>query len=194
MKIGSLLVAVIAISLPLALVYAQAESVKFSPYVDDSGNISMPEDFRLNMVHLGSWMVPQGDASGFHDVYTEQKSARYYRKNGVFPDGATLVKELRPSAKGNYTTGANVSYATSDIKQWFVMVKDAKGRFKNNALWGDGWGWGLFKLANADTKTKSVSSTKNIATNYQTDCLGCHIPAKKDDFVYIEAYPTLLEP
>ena len=47
----------------------------FSPYVDDSGNISFPGDFRMSMVHLGSWYVPEGGASGFHDVYTEKASA-----------------------------------------------------------------------------------------------------------------------
>lgn len=43
----------------------------FSPYVDDKGAISFPAGFRTSMVHLGSWFVPDGDASGFHDVYTE---------------------------------------------------------------------------------------------------------------------------
>jgi hypothetical protein len=27
----------------------------FSPHVDADGNISLPIDFRINMVHLGSW-------------------------------------------------------------------------------------------------------------------------------------------
>ena len=101
----------------------------FSPYVDDSGNISFPGDFRMSMVHLGSWYVPEGGASGFHDVYTEKASAEAYRKTGKFPDGATLVKELRASNAGTYTTGENVSYATDGLKQWFVMVKDEQGRF-----------------------------------------------------------------
>jgi hypothetical protein len=61
-----------------------------------------------------------------------------YRKTGKFPDGATLVKEFRATKAGTYTTGANVSYATSDLKPWFVMVKDTQGRFANNPIWGDG--------------------------------------------------------
>jgi hypothetical protein len=40
----------------------------FSPYVDASGNISLPDDFRTTMVHLGSWFVPEGGASGFQGV------------------------------------------------------------------------------------------------------------------------------
>jgi len=44
----------------------------FSPYVDEKGNISLADNFRATMAHLGSWFVPEGDASGFHDVYTEK--------------------------------------------------------------------------------------------------------------------------
>jgi len=154
----------------------------FSPHVDDEGNIHFPEGFRTSMVHLGSWFVPEGDASGFHDVYTEKETVEAFRKTGKFPDGATLVKELRSSNAGTYTTGPSVSYATDGLKQWFVMIKDAKGRFADNPLWGDGWGWALYK---PDDKAK------NVATNYKIDCLGCHVPAKANDWVYTEAYPTL---
>ncbi len=158
----------------------QADS--FSAYADGTGTIRLPKDFRTMMVHLGSWFVPTGDASGFHDVYTEASTVKAYRKTGRFPDGATLVKELRVAKTGDYTTGANVGFAVDQIRQWFVMIKDRKGRFPDNPLWGDGWGWALFK---------PNAPTKNVATNYRTDCLGCHIPAQANDWVYIEAYPTL---
>ena len=115
-------------------------------------------------------------------VYTEQASALAFRRTGKFPDGATIVKELRAGHADNYTTGTGVSYATDGLKQWFVMVKDAEGRFESNPLWGDGWGWALFK---------PDQRSKNVATNYKTDCLGCHIPAKSTDWVYTQAYPTL---
>jgi hypothetical protein len=52
----------------------------FSPYVDANGKISLPDDFRTSMVHLGSWFVPEGSASGFHDVYTEKASVEAYRR------------------------------------------------------------------------------------------------------------------
>jgi hypothetical protein len=153
-----------------------------SPHVDDSGVIHFPEDFRASMVHLGSWYVPEGEASGFHDVYTEAESAEAYRKTGRFPDGATIVKELRASTVGDYTTGANVSYANDDLKQWFVMIKDQEGRFGDNPNWGEGWGWALFKPGDRN---------RNVSTNFRTDCLGCHMPAKETDWIYTEAYPTL---
>ena len=159
-----------------------SDDESYSAFVNESGEISLPDDFRARMVHLGSWFVPTGEASGFHDVYTEPGTVEAYRRTGRFPDGATLVKELRPDAKGAYTTGADVSHATSQVKQWFVMIKDEKGRFPGNPLWGEGWGWALFK---------PDAPATNVATSYQADCLGCHVPARETDWVYVHAYPTL---
>lgn len=47
---------------------------------------------------------------------------------------------------------------------------------------GDGWGWALYKPDN---------KTKNVATDYKTDCLSCHVLVKDKDWIYTEAYPTL---
>lgn len=47
---------------------------------------------------------------------------------------------------------------------WFVMVKDTQGRFPGNPLWGDGWGWALFKAE--DT---AASATKD----YSKECIPC---------------------
>ena len=182
---ASILIAFIAVMLIVASGETGAEDQEsFSPFVDAEGNIELPKNFRTRMVHMGSWFVPDGEASGFHDVYTEASTIEAYRRTGEFPDGATLVKELRPHKAGVYTTGAGVSFATEDVKQWFVMIRDAEGRFPDNPLWGRGWGWALYKPANPST---------NLAKNFQTDCFGCHIPAQATDLIYVEAYPTLNE-
>jgi hypothetical protein len=159
-----------------------ASADSYSPYVSADGVIRLPENLRTEFVHMGSWFVPEGDSSGFHDVYTQRSTIEAYRTTGKFPDGAVLVKELRASTAGSYTTGGNVGHANDTIKQWFMMVKDTKGRFPDNPLWGEGWGWALFK---------PDDPAKNVATSFQIDCLACHIPAKQNDWVYIEAYPTL---
>ncbi|KXF83550.1 cytochrome P460 family protein [Enterovibrio coralii] len=168
----------------LVVFSATAEEAAFSPYVTANGEISFPENFRDKMMHLGSWFVPAGGASGFHGVYTEPASVEAFRKNGQFPDGATIVKELRAHATGDFTTGTGVSYETAELKQWFVMIKDSENRFSDSKIWGDGWGWALFKPGELST---------NASTNYQTDCLGCHVPAKETDWIYTQAYPVLFE-
>src|SRR5215467_11248738 len=49
---------------------------------------------------------------------------------------AVLVKEVFHAATGKMKTGT-VSHAEM-LKGWFVMVKDSKGRYAGNKLWGDG--------------------------------------------------------
>ena len=88
--------------------------------------------------------------------------------------------EVRAIKWDDVPTG-HVMYAGENSAS-FVMVKDSKGRFKNNSNWGDGWGWALFK---AD------APKKNISTNYKNDCLGCHEVAKDTDRVFVHGYPTL---
>jgi hypothetical protein len=179
--LARLLLAPVIVVMGSAAVFSQES---FSPYVDAEGTIHFPEGFRTSMAHLGSWFVPSGGASGFHDVYTEKESVEYYRDKGEFPDGAVIVKELRASKSGDYTTGAGVHHSTDGLKQWFVMVKDTQNRFSGNPLWGDGWGWALFKPNQPKV---------NMATDYKIDCLGCHIPAKHNDWIYTEAYPILMK-
>src|SRR4029077_7994133 len=113
-------------------------------------------------------------------TYASLGAAQYYRKNGKFADGTVLVKEVFGTDHGSLTTG-EVHWAKA-TKVWFVMIKDDKGRYPGNPLWGDGWGWALFKADAPD---------KQVATNYKKDCLGCHVPAKTTDWVYIQGYPVL---
>ena len=175
--------ALIAGALALPTLAAAAD---FSRFVDGEGRISRPTSFRTDFIHLGSWAVldEKSPARGLHDVYTERASAEHYRKTGQFPDGATLVKEIRGFETGALTTGDPVVWG-GGAAVWFVMVKDAKGRFPNNPLWADGWGWALF---NAD------APAKNAATSYAKDCQSCHIPAAATDRVFVQGYPTLTKP
>ena len=155
----------------------------FSPYVTKDGDISLPKIYRETFLHLGSWAVakkPDQPVFEMHNVYAPLENIRAYRKDGRFPDGAVLVKEITNVSSDKLTTGQS-SWST-DNKVWFVMIKDSKGRFPGNDLWGDGWGWALFK---------AKEPARNVATDYKTDCLSCHFPAKQDDWVYIRGYPFL---
>jgi len=154
----------------------------YGKYVDDKGAISRPEGYRTSWVHLGSWVVPDEKAPGygFHDVYTQPEALAAFRKNGTFPDGAVLVKEIRAVETADMTTG-KASWA-GDEAVWFVMIKDAEGRFAKNPNWGEGWGWALFKAEDRNT---------NASTDFRKDCIPCHVPARKDDWVYLKGYPTL---
>ena len=159
--------------------------------VDGSGNISLPSNFQQNWIFVGTWSIAAEDAddisaasghgaAGLHNVYTQTETVEYFRQNGKFPDGAVFIKELLNTLTESMTTGT-VSRG-SQVEGWFIMVKDTKGRFSSNPLWGDGWGWALFKPDQPD---------KTVTQNYKTECLGCHIPARKDDWIYTMGYPLL---
>ena len=149
--------------------------------VDKAGNIRKPSDYRDRYQSLGVFSVV--DLSGgteLHYTWASPGTAEYYRKNGKFADGTVLVKEIFGSEHAQLTTGD--AHWASGTKVWFIMVKDAKGRYPGNPLWGDGWGWALYK---------SDAPDKQVAVDYKKDCLGCHVPAKATDWVYVQGYPVL---
>ena len=187
MTLGTLLKLATAVGAYALIASSLVEAMDKSghaPGVSKNGSIQVPNvDFRKEWSVLGAWVVNGDDgenAKGIHNVYTQPSTIDAYRKTGKFPDGAVLVKELLTTKTQDMTTGT-IGYADK-IEGWFVMVKDTKGRFPDNKLWGDGWGWAFFKGGNR---------AKTTSTDYEADCKGCHIPARKTDWIYTQAYPVL---
>ena len=182
-RVGLVVILVLS-SAALSMLNAQAPKDRpFSKYVDAEGNISLPDNFETEFVHLGSIAVATkaGEpVDELHGTYARAEDILEFQKAGKFPDGAILVKDVRSTKSEALTTG-DANYA-AEVKVWFVMVKDDKDRFKGNDLWGNGWGWALFN--GDDRKTQ-------VATDYQTDCRICHIPARKTDWIFTQCYPLL---
>jgi hypothetical protein len=131
------------------------------------------------LLALISCLIQRGE-NQMHLTYASPGAADYYRRNKKFADGTVLVKEVFGTDHAQMTTGD--AHWAKDTKVWFVLIKDSKDRYPHNPLWGDGWGWALFK---------SDAPNKQVATDYKKDCLGCHIPAKTDDWIYVKGYPVL---
>jgi Cytochrome P460 len=162
---------------------ASSKGAKAEAVVDANGNLHVPDAYRTTYQSLGSWAVATDEGEGskeLHVVYTSPGTITAYRKNGRFPEGAVLVKEVFQAATGQMTTGT-VSRADT-LKGWFVMMKDSNGRYAGNKLWGDGWGWSWFDAADP---------SKTTSTDYKTNCLPCHVPAQASDWVYVGGYPPL---
>jgi hypothetical protein len=160
-----------------------SDGPKTEAIVDASGNLHVPDAYRTAYQFLGSWAIAADEGQGskeLHVVYASPGSITAYHKNGRFPDGAVLVKEVFEAAAGQMTTGT-VSHAET-LKGWFVMMRDSSGRHAGNKLWGDGWGWSWFDVANP---------SKTTSTDYKTDCLPCHVPAQASDWVYVQGYSPL---
>jgi hypothetical protein len=156
---------------------------KAEAVADANGNLHVPDAYRSTYQLLGSWAVAADQGQGskeLHVVHASPETIAAYRKDGRFPDGAVLVKEVFQAATGQMTTGT-VSRAET-LKGWFVMMKDTNGRHADNKLWGDGWGWSWF---DADNPSKTTS------TDYKTDCQSCHVPARASDWIYVGGYPPL---
>ena len=172
--------AVVAQTAPAASVGQTAPAA--AQWVDPAGNMHLPTGYRTEYQYFGTWAVA-GEEKGskqLHVVYASPGTAAAYRKDGKFPDGAILVKEVYNAATGVMTTGT-VSHADK-LLGWFMMVKDSKDSYPNNKLWGNGWGWSWFDAGDpVKTTTKS----------FRAECLGCHIPAKGTDWIYTSGYPVL---
>jgi hypothetical protein len=151
--------------------------------VDAAGNLHVPDSYPTEYEFLGSWAVAADNGPGskeLHVVRASPGTIAAYRKDGHFPDGAVLVKEVFEADTGRMTTGT-VSHAEK-LKGWFVMTRDSGGGYAGNKLWGDGWGWSWF---DADNPSKTTS------TDYKKDCLGCHVPARASDWIYVTGYLPL---
>src|SRR5215470_14570670 len=79
----------------------------FSPYVTKDGGISRPIDYRDTFEYLGSYTVatkPDKPLDEMHVVNARPEDVRAYRRDGKFPDGATLVKEVTRVGSDKLTT------------------------------------------------------------------------------------------
>jgi Cytochrome P460 len=103
--------------------------------VDANGNLHVPDAYRTTYQFLGTWAVAADQRQGseeLHVVYASPGTITAYRKDGHFPDGAVLVKEVYREATAQMTTGT-VSHADS-LRGWFVMMKDNSGHYAGNDL------------------------------------------------------------
>jgi hypothetical protein len=175
--------AVVAVAANGQMTAAPINEIKAETVADGAGNLHVPAAYRTTYQSLGSWAVAAEQGQGLkelHAVYASPGTIGVYRKDGRFPDGTVLVKEVFQTAIGQMTTGT-VSHADA-LKGWFVMMKDSKGSHPDNKLWGNGWGWSWF---DADNPAKTTS------TDYKVNCLACHIPAQASDWIYVGGYPPL---
>jgi hypothetical protein len=162
---------------------AASNSSAADAVVDPDGNLRVPRDYRTTYQLLGSWAVAADAGQGskeLHVVLVSPGAIEAYRREGRFPDGTVLVKEVFKTATKEMTTGT-VSRAET-LKGWFVMVKDSAGRYPGKSLWGDGWGWSWFDAANP---------IKTTSSDYRLNCKSCHVPAQATDWIYVDGYPAL---
>jgi hypothetical protein len=175
---------------------AAAEEAMAASVVDTQGNLRVPAAYRTTYEFLGTWAVAADQGQGsqeLHVVYASPGTITAYRKDGHFPDGTVLVKEVYRAVTGQMTTGT-ISHADS-LRGWFVMVKDSTGRYAaNKPVWGDGWGWSWFDAADPLTSSRNLplpGGGVEPTNDYRDNCKSCHMPAQASDWIYVDGYPPL---
>jgi hypothetical protein len=151
--------------------------------IGPDGAPELPDDYTgPDWAQLGTWAVATSegtDVSQMHLVFTQRRAIDAYLASGRWPDGTTLVKELRDSAPEPLSTGH--AAAAGGIRGWFVMVKQASKPDTPSPHWGDGWYGSQYGVDNR---------SKNLSSGWVT-CRGCHTPVRATDWVFVHGYPLL---
>ena len=88
-------------AMPVSGHEAQAQAV-----ADGQGNLHVPSDYRTTYEFLGTWAVaakPGPGSKEIHDVYASPGTIAAFHKDGHFPDGTVLVKEVYATATASMT-------------------------------------------------------------------------------------------
>ena len=71
-------------------------------YVGKDGAITLPEDYRLKWIHLGSWYIEdkKGGPGEVHDVYAEPETVAAFRKYWQMASGCNAREGNQSGSEG----------------------------------------------------------------------------------------------
>jgi hypothetical protein len=156
------IVVIVSASLLAQMRQAAPESETSASVFEGSDSLLRPKGYR-DWVFVGNGSHHAGgSAKASGNVYIDPAAYRQYTKSGKFPEGTTMVMELKNSE--SHKAGALL-----------VSVKDS-GRFAG--------GWGFF-----DFSGPSARSTPSVEA--VSGCRSCHEQRAKTDHVFTQYYPAL---
>ena len=127
----AMIAAIITVGLSRSL--AADSEARSDAVADTNGNLHVPDGYQATYEFLGTWAAAADKGQGsqeLHVVYASPGTIAVYRKEGRFPDGTVLVKEVYRAATEPMTTGT-ISHSNT-LRGWFVMMKDSTGRYAAN--------------------------------------------------------------
>jgi len=160
------------------------------PVYTSDGRLQQPQGFR-HWKFIGAMVTPNGLNGGkagfpeFHNVYIEQANFDAYQKNGVFPEGTVIVKELTLTRNSTYPDGSTDEasgrgFFEGEPNGLDVTVKDSKRFASTN-------NWGFFNFGHHAQPYAESSKESSKA-----ECAGCHAAgASKTDMTWVQFYPNL---
>ena len=157
------------------LVQSQTEG----PVYTAEGKLRFPAQYR-EWVYLTTGLDmsynPKPDAathSMFDNVFVNPASYRSFQQTGMWPDGTTMVLEIRGAESGT-SINRRGHTQSPEVMGVEIHVKDAK-------LPG---GWGFFEFDNPGGEAKIVARPAT--------CYTCHEQHAAVDTTFVQFYPTLL--
>ena len=160
MKKLQLLVILFFLLISMPIVYLFASNME---------RIDYPDNYR-SWTHVKSAIINEKHPlfesfGGIHHVYANSIALKALKDKSAYPDGATLVFDLRSASP--YEGGIN----EGKRRRIDVMQKDQK-KFKDSG----GWGYGSF----------SGDSQNLIRQNVIEKCFSCHLSQKENHYVFSE--------
>ena len=166
--------------------------IEIGPKFNDKGELLLPVDFR-KWIFIGSPLTPNDLNDGaagfpeFHNVYIEPAAYEYYVKNGKWPEGTMMVKELQLTKNGTFEDGSRLEasgrgYFPGTVNGMDVSVKDSK-------LFADTNGWGFFNFGHQPPPYSATAAEAPVES-----CAGCHMASAHEDMVFSDFYKQHLEP
>jgi Cytochrome P460 len=153
-------------------------STEAGPAYESDGRLKLPARYR-EWIFLSSGIdMSYGAAmpghSMFDNVFVEPTAYREFVRTGKWPDGTSLVLEVRgASEKGSINKHGK--FQNGDLMGLEVHVKDTK-RFQ-----GD---WAFFSFSEGPAAAKMIPTT--------AECYSCHQQHAAVDTTFVQFYPTLL--
>jgi hypothetical protein len=148
-----------------------------------NGALRLPVDWR-GWRHIGTQITPRAlnDAAmpvpGFHAVYMDRESWRYWQATGRFRDGTMIVREI-VGVSARVSVGRK-GYYMGRSEALHVKVKDRK-RFPNRP-----GNWGYFSFGR--NGRPFAATAKVLPAKF---CNGCHAKNGHHDLVFTKFYPGL---
>lgn len=149
------------------------------------GELIRPAGWR-EWIFVGSPLTPNSLNGGeapfpeFHTVYIDPKSWEHWKKTGSFREGTMFAKELTLVGATAATSGSG--FFNGDLQGFEIAHKDSK-RYPKEA-----GGWAYYTFGH-----KPEPYAKSVAAMPTAACAACHTAAAKEDMVFTQYYPILLE-
>ncbi len=157
---------------------AEGQEIKFAT----DGALEKPTGYR-EWIYVGAPLTPNdmngGDAPfpEFHSVYINPSAWQAYKRDGNFPDGTVLVKEL--VSVGEKAASSGKGYFMGEFIGLEAAVKDSK-RFPKAA-----GSWAYFSFGHSYPLAAKAKAQETVS------CAACHQALAADDQVFTQYYPVL---